>query len=164
MRRMILAAATAAALLLAITAGSARADSATRVPFSFSQTLSFPAGTLCDFNYEETVTLMGAFTELPDGEAIVQNLTEHVTHTNLDTGYSLSEVDHLTALVLPNSSTEISVGIFWHLRDASGKTVLVKAGKASFNFVTGEIRFTPNSGEDQTGAQIVCPALGGSPA
>jgi hypothetical protein len=164
MKRMILAAAAAAATLLAITAGTARADPVTRVPFSFSQTNSFPAGTVCDFNYEETVTLMGAFTELPNGEAVVQNLTEHVTHTNLDTGYSLSEVDHIADVALPNSSTEIAVGIFWHLRDASGKTVLVKAGEASFNFVTGEIRFTPNSGEDQTGAQIICPALGGSPA
>jgi hypothetical protein len=162
MKTMILAAAAAA--LLAITAGTARADPATRVPFSFSATNSFPAGTLCDFNYEVTGTVVGAFTVLPNGEVLVQNLTEYVTHTNLDTGYSLSEVDHIADLVLPNSSTEIAVGIFWHLRDASGKTVLVKAGETSFNFVTGEIRFTPNSGEDLTGAQIVCPALGGSPA
>jgi hypothetical protein len=164
MKRMLLAISIAAAALVALTAGSARADSATRVPFSFSGTNSLPAGTLCDFNYEDTGTVVGAFTVLPDGEVLVQNVTQYVTHTNLDTGYSLSEVDHVADLVLPNSSTEIAVGIFWHLRDASGKTVLVKAGETSFNFVTGEITFTPNSGGDQTGAQIVCPALGGSPA
>ena len=56
-------------------------------------------------------------------------------------------------------------GIFWHLRDASGNKVLVKAGEETFDINTGElISFTPNGGFDQTFAQILCPALGGSPA
>jgi len=43
--------------------------------------------------------------------------------------------------------------------------VLVKARQAILDTATGNvISFTPNSGFDQTYAQIICPALGGSPA
>jgi len=63
------------------------------------------------------------------------------------------------------SSTVMQVGIFWHLRDPSGHVVLVKARQAILDTATGNvISFTPNSGFDQTYAQIICPALGGSPA
>lgn len=59
----------------------------------------------------------------------------------------------------------INAGIFWHLRDPSGKLVLVKAGEATFDTSTGQlIKFTPNSAQDQTTAQVICPALGGNPA
>jgi hypothetical protein len=43
--------------------------------------------------------------------------------------------------------------------------VLVRAGEVTFDASTGQlISFTPNSAGDQTFAQVVCPALGGSPA
>jgi hypothetical protein len=163
MRRMILAAATAAALLLAITAGLARADPASRHTISFSGQEVFPAGTLCDFNYEFDITVNGMFTSAPNGYFTVQ-FTEYITHTNLDTGYSLSEVDQVNS-TNHLGDTFTSAGIFTHLRDANGHTVLVLAGEAVFDNATGQvISFTPNSGFDQTFAQIICPALGGSPA
>jgi hypothetical protein len=50
-----------------------------------------------------------------------------VTHTNLDTGYALTEVDHVTVTFDNDAGTQKQVGIVRHLRDASGKIVLVQA-------------------------------------
>src|SRR5262250_1432139 len=118
MKRMILATAATAAALLAITAGTARADPASRHTISFSDQEVFPAGTLCDFDYQFALTVNGTFTAAPNGYFTVQ-FTEYVTHTNLDTGEILSEVDHI------NSTNHLgdrftSAGIFTHIRDASG--------------------------------------------
>jgi len=163
MKRMILATAATAAALLAITAGTARADPASRHTISFSDQEVFPAGTLCDFDYQFALTVNGTFTAAPNGYFTVQ-FTEYVTHTNLDTGEILSEVDHINS-TNHLGDTFTSAGIFTHIRDASGHTVLVLAGEAVFDNATGQvISFTPNSGFDQTFAQIVCPALGGNPA
>jgi hypothetical protein len=41
---------------------------------------------------------------------------------------------------------------------------LVKAGEATLDAATGQLISFTNSGFDQTLAQIICPALGGSPA
>lgn len=166
MKRLFLTVAvTTAATLLSLTAGTARADHATTFKFSFSFTTDAPAGTLCDFHYGGATTIDGIITFAPNGDEITSKLTEYNTHTNLDTGYSLSEVDQVEGVGQRVSGTFINVGIFWHLRDANGKIVLVKAGEATFDRSTGElISFTPNSSFDQTFAQIICPALGGSPA
>jgi type 1 fimbria pilin len=165
MKRMLVALGVAAAVLFAVMAGAARADPATHDTFTFSGTVDLPAGTLCDFNYENAFTVTGIVTVAPNGDFTV-TMTEYNTHTNLDTGYSLTEVDHVTEVVkaVPGT-TYIDAGIFWHLRDASGKIVLVKAGEATFDYATGElISFTPNSSYDQTFAETICPVLGGSPA
>ncbi|MGN6431609.1 MAG: hypothetical protein ACTHNB_12905 [Gaiellaceae bacterium] len=161
---VILGTAAAAAALLAITAGAARADPA-HSTFSFSGQQLNPAGTACDFNEQETFAING-FVNGPAGSPLGSVvLTESFTHTNLDTGYSLSEVDHVTAVTQVVRGTVTNVGIFFHLRDASGTNVLVKAGELTFDATTGEfISFTPNSGWDQTAGQILCPLLGGSPA
>jgi hypothetical protein len=164
MKRMILAAAAVAAALLAITAGTARAAPADHSSFSFSGTTLNPAGTVCDFNEQETFAVKGSATIAPNGQ-IIENFDASFTHTNLDTGYSLSEVDHFTGTTQLVRGTIINVGIFFHLRDASDNNVLVKAGELTFDATTGEtLMFTPNSGFDQTTAQILCTALGGSPA
>lgn len=157
-------AAAMALVLLALTAGTARADHGYRFNFSFSGLHSFPAGSLCDFNFQDSFTVDVAGTVLPNGDNPVVNMTEHVTHTNLDTGESLTEVDHITNVTVQHQtgSTVLTAGIYWHLRDASGHTVLVHAGEGTFDGSTGQlISFTPNSGYDQTTAQIICPALGG---
>jgi hypothetical protein len=163
MKGAILAASVAVAVLLALTAGTARADQASHFKFTFSGENLYPAGTLCDFTLDDTFTvdLNGAF--VPVSGLNPLEVTQYVTHTNLDTGYSLSEVDHFQSLAVINSGQGMTAGIYWHLRDPSGKTVLVKAGEVTFD-QTGVTRFTPNSGADQTYAQIICPALGGSPA
>jgi hypothetical protein len=164
MKRIVVTASVAAVVLLALTAGMARADQAVHFRFSFPGENLYPAGTLCDFTLDDTFTVDVNFALAPNGENPV-TLSEHVTHTNLDTGYSLSEVDQVNLIANPSSATFLQVGIFWHLRDASGQNVLVRAGEATLDPATGQlISFTPNSGFDQTYAQIICPALGGSPA
>jgi len=165
MRKIILAAGIATAALLATGAGTASAGTqATHFTFSFSGENLYPAGTLCNFTLDDTFTVDGIFNAAPNGVNTTL-LTEHITHTNLDTGYSLTEVDQVNQVVQPVSSRAMEVGIFWHLRDANGNNVLVKAGEATLDVATGQlISFTPNSGFDQTYAQIICPALGGNPA
>jgi hypothetical protein len=133
---------------------------------TFSGSVTFAAGELCDFNYEETFTvvdnaLIYGDPENPD-KVIVQETT-YVTHTNLDTGYSLSEVDHVVLTFTSADARFKQVGIFWALRDASGKLVLQQAGQAVFNTDTGEvIKVTPHFNPDF--AAVNCPALGGNPA
>jgi type 1 fimbria pilin len=165
MRKAILAAGIAAFLLMATGAGPALADDPVgHAKGSFSGEIVSPAGTVCDFTLDDTFTVDVIFTAAPNG-GITLLLTEHVTHTNLGTGYSLTETDQINQVIQPASSTAIEVGIFWHLRDASGDNVLVHAGEATLDPATGQlISFTPNSGFDQTAAQILCPALGGNPA
>ena len=164
MKKLIVAAGLATATLLATAAGTAfAASSAAHIKSSFSGENLHPAGTLCDFTLDDTFTVNVHFTAAPNG-ATVTDLTFYVTHTNRDTGYSLTEVDHQIIVVTPDSSGAMTTGIFWHLRDASGGNVLVKAGEATLDANGNLISFTPNSGFDQTYAQIICPALGGSPA
>ena len=164
MRRAILAACVAGAAVLALTAGSARADPAFHATFSESGTVLSPAGTLCDFNEQETFTVSGIETIAPNGLDVIA-WTNDATHTNLDTGYTLTEVDHFHSTQQLGTSTIMQAGVFWHLRDPSGKIVRVKAGEAIFNGSTGEfIKFTPNTGADQGFADVICPALGGNPA
>jgi hypothetical protein len=166
MKKTVFVAGAAALVLLALTAGRARADHGYRFQFSFSGQNSYPAGALCDFNFQDTFTVTIAGTVLPNGDNPVVNITESVSHTNLDTGYSLTEVDHITNATLGGRGAAIyDAGIYWHLRDASGRTVLVRAGEVTFDANTGQLMsFTPNSGYDQSSAQIICPALGGSAA
>jgi hypothetical protein len=91
------------------------------------------------------------------------------THTESKTGGvpivpggTLSEVDHFTTEINAVRERIKQVGIFWHLRDPSGKLVVVQAGAFFFDTSTGEIRVTPNFNPDF--ASVICPALGGSPA
>ena len=164
MKKVILAAGVATGMLLTTGAGTALADGpASHSKFSFSGENLYPAGTLCNFTLDDTFTVEVNFAAAPNG-ANQTLLTEHNTHTNVDTGYSLTEVDHVNQVGPPPSSTSMQVGIFWHLRDASGQAVLVKAGEVTFDSTGNVISFTPNSSFDQTYAQIICPALGGSPA
>ena len=163
MKRTILGVTVAAAVLLALTAGTARADNAQHFKFTFSGENVYPAGTLCDFTLDDTFTvgLNGAFVPVSGLNPV--EVTQDVTHTNLDTGYSLSDVDNFQSLAVINSGQGLTAGIYWHLREPSGKTVLVKAGQVTFD-QAGVTSFTPNSAADQTYAQVICPALGGSPA
>jgi hypothetical protein len=155
--------AVGAAILVAVTAGEARAQ-ATHVSFPISSDTVFPAGTICDFAYEESFAGTVTFTLAPNG-LFTQVVRLDVTHTNLDTGYMLTEHDVIHDVIRAGSSDLIETGIFWHLRDSSGRTVLVKAGEAVFDLASGQlIRFTPDTGLDQTFAGTLCPLLGGSPA
>jgi hypothetical protein len=154
----------AAAAVLALAAGTARADAGgNHFTFGYSGVDTYPAGTMCDFNEQDTFTVDGQGIFVPNTGWNPVHLTVYVTHTNLDTGYFLTEVDHYQSLGVINSGQGMAAGLFWHLRDPSGNLVLVRAGQLTFD-TTGITGFTPNSGADQTTAQILCPALGGSPA
>jgi hypothetical protein len=149
----------AAVMLLAITASPADARQANQFKTSISEDTVYLAGAVCDFTYEQAFTADITVVDSPKGE--LDRVTTYVTHTNVDTGGQLTEVDQNTSL----ASSPTEVGIFWHLRDSSGKNVLVKAGYVTIDPATGDIvRYTPNSGFNQTFAQTICPALGGNPA
>ena len=60
---------------------------------TFSGTFSAPAGELCDFDFSQSFTIVdtGVFF---DDESFLISETAYVTNTNVDTGYTLTEVVH----------------------------------------------------------------------
>jgi hypothetical protein len=99
--------------------------------------------------------------ENPD-RVIVQE-TQYNTHINLDTGYALSEVDHVVSEFTAADSTFKQVGRNWALRDATGRLLVQEAGQIVFNTDTGEVvKVTSHLTTDFAG--LICPALGGNPA
>jgi len=158
MRKLAFVACAAAALVLAAGAGAAQP---THTKYSPSIPPSdVPAGALCDFHYYETDVLDINELDYADGTAVA-HIDATVTHTNVDTGYTLTEEDHYTQTFYPDGSQKV-VGLQWHLRDASGRLVLVQAGKALFDQNGVPISYTPNLNPDF--AAVVCSALGGNPA
>jgi hypothetical protein len=117
-----------------------------------------PAGAFCNFNYGEAATIS------LNAIIFAGRETDHIaftdTHTNLDTGFSLKETGHFT--VFTTAGQVKTVGIFWHLRNADGKLVVVQAGQLVIS-AAGEIpKVTPDVNPDS--AAVICPALGGQPA
>jgi hypothetical protein len=152
---------------LALSAQAAWAGGPTHIlKQTFSGSFSVPAGELCDFDYSQSFTVVdtGVIFGDPDNPTrTVINETEFNTHTNLDTGYSLSERDQIVFQFDASDAQFKQVGIFWHLRNADGKIVVVQAGQLLFNTDTGELlKFTPNLNPDF--AAVLCTALGGQPA
>jgi len=147
--------------VLAPAAGStaAWADGPQHVKSSFQFENPQPAGAFCDFNYGEVATVS------LDAIIFAGTETDHIAaiviHTNLDTGFSLTEVDHFTVFTAADGQAK-TVGIFWHLRNADGKLVVVQSGQLVIS-PTGEIvKVTPALNPDK--AAVICPALGGQPA
>jgi hypothetical protein len=152
---------------LVLSATAAWADPPTHVKKeTFSDTFSAPAGQLCDFNYFQAFTgeqNIEVFGDPNNPTKVVTHLTIHVSHTNLDTGYTLTEVDRMNITIDVVNNVGKTVGIFWHLRDPTGKLVVVQAGQVLFDATTGElIKVTPAINPDF--AAVICPALGGHPA
>jgi hypothetical protein len=153
-------------LALAVAALAATAASAGTNPHStftiFEPPITLPAGTLCNFDYGESATGTGTEVDI-DGSRTVENITVNVTHVNENTGYTLTETDHVTSNVNFLTGQVITVGLMWDLRDASGNLVLIQAGEIVIDLNTGAVlKFTPNTNPDF--AAVVCSALGGSPA
>jgi hypothetical protein len=148
---------------LGATAAAATAAKPTHIlKESFSDTFSAPAGELCDFNFSQSFTIVdtGVFF---DDESFVISETAHVTNTNVDTGYTLTEVVHYTLQLRASDARIKQAGLIVQLRDASGKLVVVQAGQLVFDTETGElIKVTPAVNPDFAG--VICPALGGQPA
>lgn len=155
MRKLALVACAAAALVLAAGAGATQPSHAKYSPPVGP--FDVPAGALCDFHYYETDVIEINELDFADGR-IELHITSTVSHTNVDTGYTLTETDHYTQTFFADGSQK-NVGLFWHLRDASGKLVLVHAGQMLFDPNGVPISYTPNSNPDF--AAVLCPALGG---
>ena len=120
-----------------------------------------PAGQLCDFNYTVRFRFEADVTSFSDGREEWRWRIDG-THINLDTGYSLRDIDRYNVTFYVDH--EKDVGVFFRLRDVNGKPVAVYAGQLYFSDST--LKFTPNSGGAGASAfaAIVCPALGGHPA
>ena len=147
--------------VLALAAGrtAAWADGPQHVKSTFSFENPQPPGAFCDFNYGEVATVS------LDAIIFAGTETDHIAatviHTNLDTGLSLTEVDHFTVFTAADGQTK-TVGIFWHLRTGDGQLVVVQSGQLVIS-ATGEIlKVTPAVNPDS--AAVICPALGGQPA
>lgn len=158
MRTLLLLSAAALALGLV---PAALADPPTKVVDEFSASETIPAGGVCDFDYRIAFTARDIAIEFTDGRAIVHSEFE-ITHSNLDTGYALTEKG-IVNLHFSADGQEKDAGLYWHLRDPSGKLVVVHAGQIVFDDSGNVITFTPNT--DPPGfAEVICPALGGAPA
>ena len=164
MRRLSMVAVLAVGTLLGVLTPAAAitaawADGPQHVKSTFSFENPQPPGAFCDFNYGEVATV--------SVDAIIFDSTETdhiaatVIHTNLDTGFSLTEVDQFTVFTAADGQTK-TVGIFWHLRNADGQLVVLQSGQLVIS-PTGEIvKVTPAVNPDK--AAVICPALGGQPA
>ena len=166
MLRWFTAAFVAVVVAASVAAPGAAAQQVTHGTADFSETHVAPAGTLCDFKYRQEFRFVDHFTVYGDPEnatRAIDHITLYVTHTNVQTGYSLTEVDRYNETFNAGDQTVKDVGVFWHLRTPAGRLVVVHAGQTVLDLTTGElVKFTPNSGSDF--AAVICPVLGGSPA
>ena len=161
----------AAAMAVALAAASAEAQGRPdhqRFDFGPAEPEQYPAGWICDFDYE-IVDLGGWVVRNrfydQDGNRIRAMLIgeANIQHTNLETGVTLVERYHFAIHRDFVSGEERFTGNFWHLRDETGKIVLVGAGQQVWDLSTFElVDSTPRSYPDF--AATICPALGGAPA
>jgi hypothetical protein len=138
----------------------ASADAPTTITTTDSGTVDLPAGSLCDFEYREDFSFVLTRTFFSDGR-VHSHYDFTVAHTNVDTGYTLTQEDHYNFLDITDVRYR-NVGLFWHLRDPSGKLVVVHAGTIWFDSAFDIVKITPNAGGSL--AAVACPALGGNPA
>ena len=146
--------------VLAPVAGStaAWAGGPQHVKSTISGQLTLRAGRLCDFTYHNAFTGTDNAIIFPD--KMIEHIVINATHTNVNTGFTLTETDHFTLITAAGQTKE--TGVQWHLRTADGKIVVVHAGKIVFSSTGKVLSFTPNTSPD-FGA-VVCPALGGHTA
>lgn len=145
---------------------AATEDGPTHVHGIQSGDFVLPAGTVCDFPLHEIFTEYDndiVFGDPENPTLIRRHVTSVITHINEATGYTLTEVLHFSAPLDLTTGLVTQVGVFWHLRDPSGKLVVVQAGRLVYSNETGEIiSFTPDI--NPNGAEVICTALGGHPA
>src|SRR5829696_5194902 len=84
-------------MLVAVSmAGAALAAGPHHFKETFSDSFVSPAGERCDFDYRISFTVVIhdiVFGDVDDPSKVISQVTANVTHTNLDTGYALTEVD-----------------------------------------------------------------------
>jgi len=167
MRRfaMVGAVLTAGTVLGVLTplAGStaAWADGPQHVKSTVTFDFTIPAGQFCDFTLYGAETFSANAVIFPD--KTIDYIDDQVVHTNLDTGFTLTETDHFVETVTAADGQIKDVGLFWHLRNTDGKLVVVQAGQLVISAATGEVlKVTPAVNPDF--AAVICSALGGHPA
>ena len=154
-RRLLLALALGALVIgaLAPVASAAKPEHFTE---TFGDESFFPAGDVCDFDYLQSFTGRDIVAIFENRVQVHERIT--ITHANLDTGYTLTEV--LSYNLTFYEDSDRTVGLVWHLRDANGKMQVVQAGQLSFD----ENGVTHTPGINPSLREVVCPALGGNPA
>ena len=154
-RRPLLALALGVLVLgvLAPVASAARPEHFTE---TFEDAFVEAAGLVCDFEYGQSYTGRDIVTIFEDRVQVQEMIT--ITHSNLDTGYSLTE--RLSYNITFYEDSDRTVGLVWHLRDADGKLQVVQAGQLTFD--ENGVTHTPGINPDF--ADVVCHALGGNPA
>ena len=127
-RRLLLALALGALVIgaLAPVASAAKPEQFTE---TFEDEFVFPAGGACDFDYLQSFTGRDIVTIFDDRVQVHEKIT--ITHANLDTGYTLTEV--LSYNLTFYEDSDKTVGLIWHLRDADGKMQVVQAGQLIFD-------------------------------
>ena len=154
-RRLLLALALGALVIgaLAPVASAAKPEHFTE---TFEDEFVVPAGETCDFDYLQSFTGRDIVTIFENRVQVQEMIT--ITHANLDTGYTLTEV--LSYNLTFYEDSDRTVGLIWHLRDADGKMQVVQAGQLIFD----ENGVTHTPGINPTFEEVICPALGGNPA
>jgi hypothetical protein len=164
MRRFTMVAVLAVGTVLGVLASAAGSTAAwADGPQHVKSTFPFdppplPSGAFCNFTYGEAATISLNAIIFAGSE------TDHIaftdTHTNLDTGFSLTETGDFT--VFTTAGQTKTVGIFWHLRNADGQLVVIQAGQLVISAAGEILKVTPAVTPDS--AAVICPALGGQPA
>jgi len=166
--RLLIFAVAAFAAVLFVSLAAAKPPTHTTNPFSGTVSCDLTTCTnpdastspaFCDFAYSQVFSGTDEVSTFSDGRVLVHEKLQ-VKHTNVGTGFSLTESDQINVTFYANGGAK-EVGVFWHLRDASGKMVVVHAGQIVFDDQFNVVKFTPNSGPDF--AAVICPALGGNP-
>jgi hypothetical protein len=159
--------AVAAALCVAASlAGAAFAAGPNHFKETFSDSFVSPAGERCDFDYRISFTVVISdfvFGDLDDPSKVISHIAAHVSHTNLETGYTLTEVDNGVQILDFQKGVGMSVGIIWKLRTPEGKLVFVQVGRATYTFEDELLTITPHLLPEDA-APIVCGLLGGNAA
>jgi hypothetical protein len=147
----------AAGLVVPVAAAAAPTRWTESFSFEFTIPDDFPA--ICDFTYHQAVSVNIENTEFSDGR-LEQHSLVTTTHTNLSSGYALTDSDRFNSTWYPDGSLRV-VGLWWHLRDANGKLVVHQAGQLVFGPDGNLVKLTANVNADF--AAVICPALGGKP-
>lgn len=159
--------ALAVALLVAVSmVGAALAGGPHHSRETFSGSFVIPAGERCDFDQGISFTLTFrdvVFGDLDDPSKLISHVTASVAHTNLETGYTLTEVDNTVQILDFEQGVGATMGIIWKLRTPEGKLVFVQVGRATYTSEDELLTITPHLLPEEV-SPIVCGLLGGNAA
>lgn len=162
MKRPLLA--VAAALLIAASmAGAALAAQPHHFKGTFSDSFVVPAGERCDFDERISFTLVFndiVFGDVDDPRKVISHMKAFVSHTNLKTNYTLTELDNVVQILNFERGVGMTMGIIWKLRTPEGKLVFVQVGRVTYTLDGDVLTITPHL-LPENAAPIVCGLLGG---